>query len=193
MTLSPADVAERKAQMRLEMKARRALLNESARARASWLLCDALNDWLRNRTETRIAIYLARPFEISLDTLARGLIKAGKTVCAPRVDVENGRMRFHRLNDIDETTRGPWGVREPITDEIVRPELVFAPGSAFDEEGRRLGTGGGWYDRVLADIPLKVGVVFDGQIVDEVPIEPHDIRMDWVASESQFIECKARI
>ena len=183
MTLPPADTALQKAQLRLEMKARRALLDERERAHASWLLCDSLLDWMLPRPETRVAIYLARPFEINLDAFARQLNRAGKVVCAPRLDLPNGIMHFYRLPDVSATTRGPWGVREPISDEIVQPELVFAPGLAFDKSGRRLGTGGGWYDRVLADIPLKVGVVFGGQIVDEVPIETHDIRMDWVASE----------
>ena len=187
MTLSladtGADIALQKAQMRLEMKARRALLNERERARASWLLCDSLLDWMQNRSETRVAIYLARPFEINLDALACQLHRAGVIVCAPRPDVENERMSFYRLDDVEATARGPWGVREPLSDEIVQPELVFAPGLAFDSSGRRLGTGGGWYDRVLSDIALKVGVVFGGQIVDEVPIETHDIRMNWVASD----------
>ena len=159
------------------------MLDESARARAAWLLCGALGDWLCHRPETRIAIYLARSFEINLDALARELMGAGKIVCAPRVDIENSQMRFFRLDDLDAATRGPWGVREPVSPEIVRPEIVFAPGLAFDPKGRRLGTGGGWYDRVLAEIPLKFGVTFGGQIVDEVPVESHDIHMDWVASE----------
>ena len=187
----PSDIAAQKRDLRLEMKARRALLNESDRARASWLLCDSLSQWLLARPETRIAIYLARPFEIGLDALARELMGAGKIVCAPRLDVENERMRFYRLTDLDATTLGPWGVREPIGDEIVQPELAIVPGLAFDESGRRLGTGGGWYDRVLADIPLKIGVVFSGQIVERVPTETHDIAMNRVASEHHLIECNA--
>ena len=185
----PTEIAIRKAQLRLEMKAQRALLDESARARAAWLLCGTLGDWLRKRPETRIAIYLARSFEINLDALARELTVAGKVVCAPRVDLENAQMRFFRLSDPDAATRGPWGVREPISQEIVQPEIVFAPGLAFDPKGQRLGTGGGWYDRALAEIPLKFGVTFSGQIVKQVPVESHDIRMDWVASDKGLIKC----
>ncbi len=189
MLLTSPDIAARKAHLRLEMKARRALLDESARARAAWLLGDILEDWLRTRTESRIAIYLARPFEICLDTVGRELLRAGKTVCAPRVDVAAGRMSFWRLNDIDATESGAWGVREPISDEIVAPELAIVPGLAFDQIGNRLGTGGGWYDRVLADIPVKIGVTFGGQIVERVPVEAHDIGMDWVASEMGLDAC----
>ena len=188
MSFASPEISIQKARLRLEMKARRAMLGESRRARAAWLLHNSLSEWLCQRDETRIAIYLARSFELDLDALARELIGAGKTVCAPRVDVENNRMRFFRLSELEATARGPWGVREPVSDEIVRPEIVFVPGLAFDPEGRRLGTGGGWYDRVLADIPLKFGVTFGAQIVDKVPVESHDIRMDWVASDEKLIQ-----
>ena len=143
MSLSSLDVSQQKAQMRLEMKARRSLLDERARAHASWLLCENLDEWLRNRPEKRIAIYLARPFEINLDALTNELLRAGKIVGAPCVDVGSGTMNFRRLHNLDEITRGAWGVREPISDEILAPELVFVPGLAFDESGHRLGTGGG--------------------------------------------------
>ena len=197
MTISSADIAAtgiaaQKKDLRLEMKARRALLNESDRARAAWILNDLLGDWLRahaatraaTHDKTRVAIYLARPSEISLDALASELIQRDAIVCAPRVDVENTRMSFHRLADLDATTRGPWGVREPPDGELVRPEIALVPGLAFDQNGGRLGTGGGWYDRVLAEIPVKIGVCFGEQIVAKVPIEAHDIQMNWLASDA---------
>jgi len=80
-------------------------------------------------------------------------------------------------------------VREPIYDEAVRPEIALVPGLAFDRHGRRLGTGGGWYDRVLAEIPIKIGVGFGWQIVDEVPVEAHDIRVNWLASDAGLVKC----
>ena len=188
-SLSIRDVSQQKAHLRIEMKARRALLDESARARASWLACENLSDWLQTRPETRIAVYLARPFELNLDALARELLRAGRVVCAPRVNVAVGTMNFWQLYTIDEVERGPWGVREPISNEIVRPELALVPALALDEDGSRLGTGGGWYDRVLADVPVKVGVSFASQIVDAVPVEPHDIALDWVASDAGVMRC----
>ncbi len=191
MSLLPVEISIRKAQLRLEMKARRAQLDENARARASWLICETLSDWLHSRPETRIAVYLARPFEVNLDALARELLREGRTLCAPRVDVAAVRMNFARLLDLDAVTRGPWGVREPLSDETVQPEIVLAPGLGFDKKGHRLGTGGGWYDRVLPEIPHKIGVIFHGQFADEIPVEPHDIEVDWVASDETLIRCKA--
>lgn len=190
MTISPADIARQKADLRRAMKSCRARLSETERAVASQLLCDILADWLQSRAENCIAIYLAMPTEINLDALGRVLIERNKIVCAPRVEAATGTMHFARLPRLDAVTRGAYGVREPISDEIVRPDLALVPGLAFDQNGGRLGMGGGWYDRVLADIPVKVGVGFGGQIVANVPVEAHDIRMNWLASENGLWRCE---
>ena len=184
------DLPVEKARLRREMRARRNALDERARARASWLACNFLDEWLNDRPEGRIALFLARPFEINLDALARQLLRQGRTVCAPRVEREVGRMRFWRLEDVDETQTGFWQVREPVSGEEVRPDLVLVPGLAFAPCGHRLGTGGGWYDRVLSGIGVRVGVGFAVQIVPAVPVENHDVTLHWVASDAGLIECK---
>ncbi|HSL73997.1 MAG TPA: 5-formyltetrahydrofolate cyclo-ligase [Ilumatobacteraceae bacterium] len=66
------------------------------------------------------------------------------------------------------------------------PDVVVVPGLAFTADGRRLGQGGGWYDRYLAQVPpgcVTVGVCFAGQLVDDLPTEPHDIAVDVVVTE----------
>jgi 5-formyltetrahydrofolate cyclo-ligase len=65
------------------------------------------------------------------------------------------------------------------------PDLVVVPGLAFTRDGRRLGQGGGWYDRFLARTRCpKVGVCFDVQVVAELPVEDHDVVVDVVVTES---------
>jgi 5-formyltetrahydrofolate cyclo-ligase len=67
------------------------------------------------------------------------------------------------------------------------PDVVIVPGVAFTASGDRLGQGGGWYDRFLAAIRpecVTIGVGFDLQVVDAVPVEPHDVRLDHVVTES---------
>ena len=190
MPFSSFDLPAQKIYLRHEMKARRALLNESERARASWRACDILGAWLDTRPETIIALFLARPAEICLDALARELMNAGKIVAAPRVEVEAGRMKFWRLHDVQAVQSGPWGVREPISGEAIEPQLVLVPGLAFSECGHRLGTGGGWYDRTVSAISTKVGVGFDHQILGIVPAEAHDIRMDFLATDCGLLRCE---
>jgi 5-formyltetrahydrofolate cyclo-ligase len=66
------------------------------------------------------------------------------------------------------------------------PDVVIVPGLAFTTTGDRLGQGGGWYDRFLASVPAgctTIGVCFAEQIVDELPVEGHDVRMDHVVTD----------
>ena len=68
-----------------------------------------------------------------------------------------------------------------------RPDVVIVPGTAFTAAGDRLGQGGGWYDRLLPELNdhcVTIGVGFEPQLVDELPIEPHDIRLDMVVTDA---------
>ncbi len=189
MTVVCDEVIEQKKALRLEMKARRAMMDESARARASWSLCHRIECWLATRPERIIGVYLARPQEICLNILIKSLLQSGRTVAAPRVNVERGEMTFWRLENLENVEIGPWNVRQPLANQkIEEVPLILVPGLAFDRAGGRLGTGGGWYDRVLGDAQTVVGVGFDCQIVPRVPVEAHDYPMQFVASDARWVE-----
>lgn len=184
------DVVREKMELRAEMKARRALFNESERARASFALCHRLALWLEGRPERTIGVYLARPQEIALDFLIEELLRQNYHVAAPRVDLANEKMSFWRLNALEELEIGPWNVRQPASRELVSDvPLILAPGLAFDRAGGRLGTGGGWYDGILQSTQTTVGVCFDCQILPRVPLESHDRAVDFVTSEARWVEC----
>ena len=69
-------------------------------------------------------------------------------------------------------------------------DIAFIPGRAFDETGRRLGRGGGYYDRFLAlQTCLRVGVCFDVQVMPGIPDEEHDARMDLICTDRRLIHC----
>ncbi len=188
---SPLDLAARKSALRLEMKARRAQMNEAARARASWLACNRISSFLETRKERTIGIYLARPQEICLDSLIGELLRDGYEIAAPRVDVERAEMTFWRLECLEKVEIGPWNVREPIpTHKVSDIGLILAPGLAFDRQGHRLGTGGGWYDRTLQEAQTVVGVCFDCQIMSHIPTESYDCDVHFLASENRWLETK---
>ena len=83
---------------------------------------------------------------------------------------------------------GAFHIEEPTGNETVDPdtlELIVVPAVAYDRKGNRLGRGKGFYDRLLGSTKAtKVGVAYEFQIVDEVPVEQHDIPMDIVISPS---------
>ena len=189
MTLD-TDVVRHKQELRADMKMRRALLNESERARASWALCHRIASWLETRSERTIGVYLARPQEICLDLLIEELGRQGYQIAAPRVDLAREKMEFWRLESLREVEIGPWNVREPRARERIAEVPIFVvPGLAFDRAGGRLGTGGGWYDSVLNPSQVVVGAGFDCQILPRVPLENHDRTVDFVASDCRWIEC----
>lgn len=175
---------DEKARLRSEIKGLRIQPNEAERARASLHLSHALWPFLENQAAP-IAVYLARPFELSLDPLIEILLESNVEICAPHLDLERETMTFVRLQSLQDVCNGPWNVREPRGNEVVAPSLVIVPGLAFDPRGHRLGTGGGWYDRTLTPAMTTVGVGFDFQIVARVPVEAHDCTMNWVFSNKR--------
>ncbi len=178
-------ILDQKAQLRRDIKAARTTPCEIERARAALLLCDALWPFLLKRGDRRIGVYLARCFELSLDPLIEILLEADVEVSAPRLDLACQTMKFFRLKSLRDVRVGPWNVREPCSSEAASPSLVLVPGLAFDTKGRRLGAGGGWYDRTLTSDVTAVGIGFDFQIVRVVPVESHDRSMNWVFSPTQ--------
>ncbi|MCH9806569.1 MAG: 5-formyltetrahydrofolate cyclo-ligase [Alphaproteobacteria bacterium] len=92
-----------------------------------------------------------------------------------------------------------WGIAEPLPSaKEVFPDIVLVPLLAFDAEGYRLGYGGGFYDRTLAQLRAKkrviaVGVAFDEQRVDAVPRDVYDQPCDWVLTPSGALKCGENI
>jgi 5-formyltetrahydrofolate cyclo-ligase len=86
---------------------------------------------------------------------------------------------------------GPMGTSEPVAGEELRPDVVLVPLLAFDRAGRRLGYGGGYYDRTLATLPgaKAIGIAYAGQEMPEVPAGPQDMRLPLIATEDSVIVC----
>ena len=86
---------------------------------------------------------------------------------------------------------GPMGTSEPVAGEELRPDMVLVPLLAFDRAGRRLGYGGGYYDRTLAALPCAkaIGIAYAGQEMPEVPAGPQDFRLPLIATEDSVIIC----
>jgi len=105
-------------------------------------------------------------------------------------------MRFHVLEEPESLQNGPYGILEPApAAPLARLDsgaVVLVPGSVFDRRGNRLGMGGGYYDRWLANegrgLPT-IGLAFHSQLVPEVPQGPLDIPVRWLVTEREVIDC----
>jgi 5-formyltetrahydrofolate cyclo-ligase len=143
------------------------------------------------------AVLLTLPFRSEWDTLplVRATLTAGKTVAIPRVDMTTRMLDLHTIADPDrDVGAGHRGIPEPRLHcpriGYAAIDFVLVPGVAFDRCGRRLGYGGGYYDRLLPLFSPRVARVagaFELQLVDRVPAAPHDIAVDAIFTESRML------
>ena len=176
-----------KDEIRRRMRERRRALTPEARTAASEIICSKLAVL---QFKSPIAVYLASPQEIDLSPFIRKMLKRGGKVVAPRWNGETYELAVLKGLDEARLRQGPMGILEPDEAEVVSPkevEVWLVPGLAFTRNGKRLGYGGGWYDRLLADAQkdaVKLGVAHAFQVVDDLPSEPHDILLTGVIDDS---------
>lgn len=133
-----------------------------------------------------ITCYNARAGEPPTEPVRHALRAAGATVLLPRVEGED--LVWCVEDENTEMVVNAMGIAEPSGDPIdAHPAVWVIPALAIDEDGYRLGQGGGFYDRALQDQPENgrapiIAVVFEDEIVHEVPREPHDHRVDIVVT-----------
>ena len=189
-------LGERKAALRGEMRGIRREIDERQRARGSAELVQRLVGLPAMRHARSVAVYLACGSELSLAPVVAELQRSfPETVIAYPVLTSTTDMVFVRYFSAD-------GVLPDHPTDIVRdvpPERIvetgdldiwLVPGLAFDEQGRRLGQGGGFYDRALAharEEALVIGIAFDEQIVESVPAGELDRRVDYVLTPTRLI------
>jgi 5-formyltetrahydrofolate cyclo-ligase len=135
-----------------------------------------------------IALYANKGSEVETTELDRALRAAGFRVAYPRV-IELARVLAFSEVTIEALVASRWGLREPAADaEAVAIEAIdcfVLPGLAFDRDGGRIGWGKGHYDATLAaarDV-VTIGLAFECQVVDSVPHEAHDQRVDAIVTE----------
>lgn len=137
--------------------------------------------------------------EVHTHGLLRSLLSESRRVCVPSFDPVGQRYICSELKHFDWDLReGLLGILEPRHDAVrpVYAEKVDAwlvPGLAFDRQGNRLGRGKGYYDQLLRNARgVKIGVGYDFQLVREVPAEAHDVRLDFIVTETEIVTCKTK-
>ena len=136
-----------------------------------------------------VAVYRAIGSELDVEALSRALMQAGRELCLPVVIERDAPMIFRRWSPGEPLELDEAGVPAPFPlAEVVEPEVILTPLLAFDGSGGRLGQGGGYYDRTFAARPeaLRIGFAYAGQQVDDLPVEPHDIRLHGVLTETGY-------
>ncbi len=140
-----------------------------------------------------LALYASIHNEVNTERILVAALLDGKRVCFPRVDGE--QIVFIEVSGAHDLKPGRFRVPEPQGQTVILPEsldLIFVPGIAFDSHGHRLGYGFGFYDRALAACKNAefIGLGYAFQVVERLPEEKHDIRLDYLATERELLEFK---
>jgi 5-formyltetrahydrofolate cyclo-ligase len=131
------------------------------------------------------------PGEIDPRPLMEALAGHGHGLALPVTPPRGNPLVFRRWLPGEALAQGPMGTRHPAEGAPVAPDIILVPLLAFDRAGRRLGYGGGYYDRTLATLPRarRIGIGFAAQEMPEVPAGPRDARLPLVATEAGLVVC----
>jgi 5-formyltetrahydrofolate cyclo-ligase len=178
------EVLEKRDSLHLEIKAEKdALIRQRLFALPEFAEAKVILLYASFRSEADTLKILADSFSI------------GKRILLPRVDKEKRSLVLYEIEVLHDLFPGFMGIPEPlVTPERVRgvdaADLVIIPGSAFDSRGNRLGYGAGYYDILLSErtknMPL-VALAYEEQIVDGIPAEQHDVKVDMIITDQRLI------
>ena len=145
---------------------------------------------------TIVLLYVNTPGEVSTGKIIEKCYDFGKMVILPAFNAETGAATLMKVDNIDtDLIPGPRGGLEPdgakckvVPIECI--DIAIVPGIAFDEKGCRLGTGAGYYDRLIPGLPVttrKVALTLEAQMVPQVPMESHDKHVDIIITDERII------
>jgi 5-formyltetrahydrofolate cyclo-ligase len=168
------------------MRARRRAVPAAERAEAGRLLAGRLCAWPLLPRGACVASFLSLPEELPTGAINAALESRGCRLVVPAWSAYGRRYRFAEWRAADRLAAGPMQVPEPAAPRWAATAgiaLFLVPGLAFDRAGGRIGYGGGHYDRLLAErAPASrcVALGYDWQLVEALPQDADDVRMDWV-------------
>ncbi len=183
-----------KAQLRNQMDALRQALPHTARKARSETACQRLSALNSYQHANSIALYMAFNAELELGMLLETCLQGPQTLYLPRLDPSTHTISLHAVPSLQALIPSRFGILEPpATSPTIAPqalEVIVIPALAADPRGYRIGYGQGHYDRLLPQMPqaLKICVLYDFQLIAEVPNEPHDQRVDVVVTDQRMVE-----
>lgn len=186
---------DRKTHLRKVLLQRRAsLLPEERREKGEKIRDNFFSLPLYEKSKV-IMLYLSLPTEVPTEEIIERALSEGKRIAVPCI--REGNIFPSLFTTLSQTEAGKFRIREPQKKEFISAEeldLVVVPGCGFDLKGHRLGFGKGFYDRFLSELKESVPLValaFEIQIVEEIPSDKWDVRMDYIVTERRIIKIKS--
>jgi 5-formyltetrahydrofolate cyclo-ligase len=190
------EVREKKQEIRNEISTFFSSLSKEALEENTRIIENRLFEFANFLESKIVLLYVNAENEVATDSIIKRAFEFSKIVVLPAFNPTKSAMR---LMKVDHPARdmvvGPRGILEPNPAKCkVVPldciDIAIVPGIAMDEKGGRIGSGDGYYDRIIPDLPMttrKVGLVFEGQLVPQVPMESHDKHVDIIITEKRVI------
>jgi 5-formyltetrahydrofolate cyclo-ligase len=193
--LSGPQLREAKRAMRERVLAARDALDGRTRAQDSVAIAQRIAGLASFRSAGCVVLTLPFRSEWDTRTLLEDALARGAAVALPRVNEAARMIELHRIRDpLFDVATGYRGIPEPLPSLArVQPgdiEWILVPGVAFDLHGRRLGYGGGYYDRLLPLLPAqatRVAGAFAVQLVESIPAAPHDLTVNAIATPTRLL------
>jgi len=183
---------EHKSALRKKIRAALKNVSEETHKLDSEKLCIKLKEQSFFQNASAILFFAPLPDEIDIWPLLEKLTYE-KIAALPCFDLDNQFYTSRQVKNLHaEIVSGHFGIREPVGNCVEIPfddlDLILVPGVAFDLHGNRLGRGKGFYDRLLQKIHCKkAGVCFDAQLLEKIPVEPHDAKVDFILTPSRCV------
>ncbi|MEJ2729131.1 MAG: 5-formyltetrahydrofolate cyclo-ligase [Deltaproteobacteria bacterium] len=185
-----------KSQIREEIAQKFAALSAKEIAEKTKAIENRLFDFA-NFLESKITLlYVNNEHEVLTENIIKRAFVYNKIVVLPAYNTENFEMELKKVDNIDkDLVRGPRDILQPDKSRckdvpIEKIDIAIIPAVALDEKGGRIGSGKGYYDRLIPRLAIttrKVALAFEAQIVPQVPIESHDRHVDIIITENRVI------
>jgi len=190
------EISAAKIQIREDIAKSISALSESKIAEKTRAIEAKLFDFA-NFLEAKIALlYVNGDYEVRTHNIIKRTYGYGKIVVLPAFDPVKFEMNLMKVDNFEkDLIPGPRGVLEPDASRckvvpLERIDIALIPGLAFDEKGGRIGSGKGYYDRLIPRLAIttrKVALTFEEQIIPQVPMEPHDKHVDIIITDERVI------
>ena len=138
-----------------------------------------------------IGTYISFRDELDTKKLNQYLLERGLNLALPAIDFQTEEINFFMYHKNTELIENKFSILEPKNkDKVIFPKIILIPLLGYSKSGFRLGYGGGYYDKYLSKNGIgdvkKIGIAFSFQEVEEIPVEDHDERLDWILTEKHL-------
>jgi len=193
--------------IRKNILALREQLPADIRAAHSTAITERLLQLPAYRQADTVLGYMNFGAEFTSELWVKQVLADGKRLALPKVSRHTNHLDLYWVEDLEnQLAAGLWGIREPVVERCERlatpneVEFTLLPGVAFTRDGARLGYGGGFYDKLLANLnhaggtqrPVLVAAAFALQVVERLPQEATDVKVEWIITEQETIACSAQ-